>query len=104
MRHRDFRARRRLAGVSQTVLAEMLGTHQGTISAIECYGPRNERECELAREIDGLLPSLPAPEQRNPTDAEIAAIRAWLDKRIEESEPGSVRQYVALEARSRLRS
>jgi len=99
-RHRRLQDRRRLTGLSQTELAEMLGTNQGVISRLENYGPKTDRETRLADEIDDLLPPLP-PRKGEVTNAQLQELTGWLDQRIQESD--GLRKTVAIEMRSRLR-
>ena len=102
-RGRDLARRRRLAGVSQTELAEMLGTHQSVISWIENNRPLNEHNKRIAREMLDLLPSLPEHEGEPPTVKQQAEVKRFIQCWAEAEPENAVRQAVAIEMIGKLR-
>lgn len=104
MKGRDLARRRKQTGVSQTELAQMLGTHQTVISRIENGHRPTQRDRAIMREMDDLLPELPPPGAGEPVTAEQREqvkrfIEAWAA-----SEPENApRQAVALEMLGRLK-
>ena len=103
MNGRELRQRRLLAGVSQTELAEMLGTQQSVISWIENNRPLTDSYRRLVREIHDLLPSLPAHEGAPTTPEQQAEVKAFIERWAEAEPENAVRRAVAVDMIGKLK-
>ena len=103
MRGRGLKARREHAGVTQTELAQMLGTHQTVISKIENNRPLSDNDRQRREEMDDLLPALPERVGGSLTPEEGLKVAEFI-RRWAATQPENVaRQIVAGDMVTRLR-
>lgn len=100
---RELRQRRMNARVSQSEVAEMLGTYQTIISRLENHPPRSPSERLLVRELDELLPPTPCPQHATVTPKRRQEIEQHIREWAAQEPENVARQIVALDMLGRLK-